>query len=173
MANNVTNRLRLEGNQDEINKVFDFIKATEPNKDGDFEVIDFNKIIPIPKEVSENGGWYDWRIANWGTKWNAYSTYKVDGENTIFFDTAWADVAELMNLLASKFPNVTFYYDYADEDISYNLGSWIFKGNVGCLTTIKEHSKEAYEHCFELGKCNKDNFEFVEEEGTYRYKKDF
>lgn len=168
MANDITNRLRLEGEQDDINKVFDFIKATEPNNKGKLEFIDFNKLVPMPQELLNNGGWYDWRNANWGTKWNAYHTEKVEGENTIFFLTAWGGVPELMNLLASKFPNVTFYYDYASEDIGYHVGSWKFKGNEGWCTPIKEDSKEAYELCFDLGNCDKDMFEFLN--GTYKWK---
>lgn len=168
MPNNITNRLRLEGNQEDINKVFDFIKATEPNKDGKLELIDFNKLIPMPQEIIENGGWHDWRILNWGTKWNAYRTEKAEEENTLYFLTAWGGVPELMNVLAYKFPNVTFYYDYADEDIAYNVGSWKFQGNEGWCQCIKEKSKEAYELCFELGKCNKDDYKFVN--GTYQLK---
>lgn len=167
MPNHTTNRLRLEGEQEEINKVFAFIKATEPNDKGIFEFIDFNKLIPMPQELLEKGGWYNWRIANWGTKWNAYRTEKVEEENTIFFLTAWAGVPELMNLLASLFPNVTFYYDYASEDIGYDVGSWKFKGNEGWCKTIENDSNEAYELCIDLGNCDRNDFELVD--GKYRY----
>ena len=167
MPNNITNRLRLDGSQEEINNVFNFLKATEPNKDGKFECVDFNNIIRVPTELNGDR-LIHWCIDNWGTKWNAYKTFIVPEENTLFFDTAWSGVPELMNFLASKFPNVTFYYDYADEDISYNIGTWKFKGNEGWQKSIKENTKEAFELCFELGKCDKDEFELIN--GNYSRK---
>jgi len=43
--------------------------------------------------------WYDWRIANWGTKWDldtAVEDYTVDGERvvTVYFDSAWTPPIE-------------------------------------------------------------------------------
>lgn len=58
--------------------------------------------------------WYDWRISNWGTKWDAYDQYKVD-DNTIAFNTAWAAPAPVMEKLAKDNPNMRIDHKYADE----------------------------------------------------------
>lgn len=76
MPNWVTNRIVFHGNQENIDKVLQYIK-------GNGSKIDFNKIIPMPdniyrgdlgkreRELYGSNNWYDWSVANWGTKWNA------------------------------------------------------------------------------------------------------
>lgn len=61
-----------------------------------------NKALEIGKQYLLNIAnhraktWYEWSLANWGTKWNAYHfTYGVssDGKEVVFlFDTAWSGV---------------------------------------------------------------------------------
>lgn len=49
--------------------------------------------------------WYDWRIENWGTKWNVDDEVSVidtgNNEYEILFDTAW----DLPNKIMLKFSN--------------------------------------------------------------------
>lgn len=69
--------------------------------------------------------WYDWRLSNWGTKWNAYDSHIEDcsdGVVEMYFYTAWRGVPELISILAKKYPHLSFDYLYADEDVSYNCG---------------------------------------------------
>lgn len=70
--------------------------------------------------------WYDWSKANWGTKWNAYNTNIVpslDGFTaTIYFQTAWNGVPDIIATLTEKYPDLTFDYAYADEDMGSNCG---------------------------------------------------
>ena len=52
--------------------------------------VDFEILCPMPKEEEEN--WYDWRIENWGCKWNSDNTYVEeieDGKVRIEFNTPW------------------------------------------------------------------------------------
>jgi hypothetical protein len=86
-------------------------------------------------EVYEKYGatsWYDWRIQNWGTKWNAYSTYVMETayttEYVIFFQTAWNGVEPIIEKLVSMFPELDFDYKYAEEDFSYNTGQGCSNG---------------------------------------------
>ena len=76
--------------------------------------------------------WYDWRCANWGTKWNASET-QIDWENReIFFQTAWSAPTPIIFALHTHFPDVGFTWYYADEDCGYNAGviSTLENGNV-------------------------------------------
>ena len=65
--------------------------------------------------------WYNWRIDNWGTKWNACDSDVFI--NTIYFDTAWSFAAPVIGKLSELFPDIDFFFKYADEDIGRNCGS--------------------------------------------------
>ena len=86
-------------------------RATRKHLEGREGVFDFNTLVPEPPELLEStkdkvtleelrakhghDNWYDWRIANWGTKWNAYGCELDDsqikqGMLDYRFDTAWA-----------------------------------------------------------------------------------
>ena len=56
-------------------------------------------IIPMPKELedttspSDMPNWYDWRIENWGTKWDIYNAQcdRMDAHTLVMsFYTAWS-----------------------------------------------------------------------------------
>lgn len=63
-------------------------------------------------------GWYDWRMENWGTKWNACDSSEFT------FQTAWSTPYEWLEKLAKK---CDFILLFADEDIGSNCGVYIAK----------------------------------------------
>ena len=147
MPNHVTNRLEINADRETVQSVMNFLKG-ENYADNTPCYIDFNNIIPMPKELlieaSSSGElgmqyiiamqrkpnnsqeelrtiqwvenldekvrkevlqlgtaylnnqekygyttWYEWSIATWGTKWNAYNQ-EFDEPNVLGFDTAWS-----------------------------------------------------------------------------------
>jgi len=84
--------------------------------------------------------WYQWSIANWGTKWNAYDQYIIS-ENEFSFDTAWSMPFPIFEKLSSMFPELTIIVTYADEDIGSNCGRLTFCGG----SVIDEYAPEGYE----------------------------
>ena len=72
--------------------------------------------------------WYEWRIKNWGTKWDCYDIN--GGEELIEFNTAWTTPIELIKYLSHKFPAITFTIKYASEDIGNNCGTYIIKNGI-------------------------------------------
>ena len=94
------------------------------------------------KNIKQYGhkDWYNWSIANWGTKWNAYQQSKLTPESTKF-ETAWSTPFPVMCKLSEMFPSLTLEVYYADEDIGSNCGSYTLK--EGAL--IKEFNPEGYE----------------------------
>jgi hypothetical protein len=61
-------------------------------------------------------GWYSWRLANWGTKSNAYSFRLVSEEPLEFlFDTAWNFPSPVFEALAREFPSLRFRCSTFDE----------------------------------------------------------
>lgn len=87
--------------------------------------------------------WCEWRIENWGTKWNAANQTRID-EATIQFDTAWSGVPELMLELSRQHPAVVLSYKYAEERWGANTGEFVFSGGQ-CLFDQQpyDHSPDA------------------------------
>lgn len=92
--------------------------------------------------------WYEWRRKYWGTKWNSYDTERID-DQTIVFMTAWNGVPDLMQVLASKFPDAVIEYEFGD-DVN-NCGSYSFYNGTTEDRSPEPCSAEAYELCFDLG----------------------
>lgn len=94
----------------------------------------------MAKEYKDKFGscnWYEWKIQNWGTKWNAYDVvigeYPSDG---ITFQTAWHHPEIIIDALSRHFPEYTFSIMYADEDIGCNCGAYIIKN--GCKSDLED-----------------------------------
>lgn len=75
---------------------------------------------PTPLEKAEIDaleikGWYDWRVTQWGTKWDANSgSATLDGDCIeLRFDTAWGPPQGVYDALYERFPTVSFsaFYD--------------------------------------------------------------
>lgn len=100
----------------------------------------FEKIIPMPEDIYRGGlgaeerkkygskNWYDWSIANWGTKWDANSN-SVEATK-VEFDTAWSCPLPVLIELGKRVGGIIALY--ADEGIPKNSGGYIInaKGEV-------------------------------------------
>lgn len=95
MPNWCNNSITITGPKDKITALYN-----EAIKDADDETGLLNAMMPMPVELhdttspSEEPNWYDWRVNNWGTKWEVSSEgleLSEDGtEITGWFDSAWA-----------------------------------------------------------------------------------
>jgi len=86
-------------------------EAMKKHLSGKESLFDFNSLVPEPVALQESekdeatlkelrgkyghDNWYDWRYANWGTKWNSYEceldeSQIKEGILEYRFDTAWA-----------------------------------------------------------------------------------
>lgn len=196
MPNNITNKLTIIGGIKEVKKVLEFIKMEKETdvKISGIGTIDFNKITPMPKWVygsspdvhgisQEDEEKYgkknisvEWARKNWGTKWNAYGQPdKRSSFNSIFFETAWNGVAQLIQKLAWIFPNVEIHYSYCDEDFGSNLGRYVFKDTEVIESYLPDSfTKEAYQLGFEIEECNPEDMglKFNAEIDNYEYTHD-
>ena len=91
--------------------------------------------------------WYDWRIKNWGTKWNPDTTSLC--EDGIKFKTAWATPQPVIKKLSELFPDVQFSIEYADEDIGNNCGGYSYQ-NGELTDSYIPNKNEATEFACEL-----------------------
>ena len=67
--------------------------------------------------------WYDWRVQNWDTKWDAYDVEVTDDdpENMeITFNTAWSPPESICHALREQYPDVSisWFYDEPGEEIA-------------------------------------------------------
>ena len=102
--------------------------------------------------------WYEWRIQNWGAKWNASGAEVLDG--WLSFLTAWNAPKQILEKLSQMFPSITIHHVWADEDIGHNCGDRTYKNG----TVTQEHLPTGQE-AVELG-CdlwNIDPEEFLSE----------
>lgn len=119
----------------------------DPGFDNGRVLFDFDKVVPQPPEVlwslENNEGpsplWYDWRNANWGTKWNAYDV--IDADTHFAFNTAWSTPDPVIQALSQQFPTYTFYVEYADEDIGGdNHGTYTYINGELVGETQEDHT---------------------------------
>lgn len=120
--------------------------------------VDFNRIIPEPENietgdcpgVSKDHGdaacWWDWRIENWGTKWNASDFELDEGDLGVAFETAWAPPGPVLVALSRMFPNTPLDVEWATEDAGQDVGMYALLNGERMLEHIPEPgSREAYE----------------------------
>lgn len=92
--------------------------------------------------------WYDWHLANWGTKWDCYSF--IDNEDSIQFETAWSTPMLALMELSVQCPDVVIHVKYADEDFGNNVGTYTLEG--GHLQDIfqPDYSKESIQLAMDI-----------------------
>lgn len=88
--------------------------------------------------------WYDWRILNWGTKWNAYNS-ELREDNTIEFQSAWNAPTPVIRKLSLIFKRALITHEWADEDIGSNCGKMVYYGGEILEEYYPETHKEAIE----------------------------
>ena len=84
--------------------------------------------------------WYDWRVENWGTKWNAKECYVSEDNNGLHIEflSAWSTPTCIWDKLAEKFD---FTVAFADEDIGCNFGVIIAKDKSVDYNTFEDLSQ--------------------------------
>lgn len=85
--------------------------------------LSFHGVIPMPPELVE-GGWYEWRLANWGTKWNANDVQMtVDphhaGVIQYYFQTAWSPPVEWVETFAERHPDLILTLSYDEPGMDF------------------------------------------------------
>jgi len=155
--------------KEEIDKYIEMHANDSDLKDYDNSLLEYGKHAVENVKKYEHMDWYSWSIANWGTKWNACSTfYDEKRPNIITFDTAWSDVRDVIFEMSKMFPKNEFLYEWAEEQIGFYAGYVIFQdGNCKEMVDFDSYSKEAYELSFDLIGC-KDWFKYNEATGTYQ-----
>ena len=78
---------------------------------------DYGKSLRFVSTGHQDDRWYDWRVQNWDTKWDAYDVEVVDPdpENLeIEFNTAWSPPEAICHALREKYEDtvaISWFYD--------------------------------------------------------------
>ena len=170
--------LMTTGNEDMVDKLLsypqrfsmDVYKDKTEKELSDYKVLG-EKIFNIALQCGSID-WYDWRIRNWGTKWNAYETdidSCCDGSVELYFYTANHGAIPVIKKLVEMFPNLEFIYKYADEDFPYNCGEVYGVDGSVSVKFAEDGSDEAMSLYLECWQDEWDNFKKTENGWTYNW----
>jgi hypothetical protein len=157
MPNHCSNALTVQGPR---SRVFDFCrdhyrKPQSWNPEKGFEdektVLDFSYCAPYPNGRVNDDSWYDWRVNNWGTKWNAYDisyltfpevinavhedTEKDFASIEYDFVTAWSPPAQWLDYASEKYPDLTFALAWFEPACDF-YGATVLR--AGDILTLEE-----------------------------------
>ena len=144
MPNWCDNDLYIEGPEADIRAFLGFAKGRMNEEE---LLLDFNKIVPMPKTVTtdmitepwlkamrltagQDGDlWYEWRLQYWGTKWQPQGVHieeeKSDDQDStrrvkMVFDTAWSPPKPIIVAASQLFPTLDFELRYFEAGCGFN-----------------------------------------------------
>jgi len=162
------------------NQLKDYVKKSQiPKEDAykDDYTFSMNGVVPMPEELNMKSGypktkeekaqnksniekyghadWYDWRCANWGTKWDAYDVYISSDDNDedyfhVSFDSAWSPVIEYIEKASILYPLLKFELEYEESgmdiagSIHYQFGEVIFEEEMTYDVYYYLNNKESF-----------------------------
>lgn len=91
-----------------------------------------------------SNGWYEWSIANWGTKWDAYDyepRARGEGSAAIAFETAWSVPKPCLRRLSELWPTLMFAIESIDEGGPEYVGS--YANGVETFARCKDEENDA------------------------------
>ena len=76
----------------------------------------FGKSLRFQSSGQQDDRWYDWRLCNWDTKWDAYDVQIIDDDPDqleVEFETAWSPPEAICNQIREDYPDlsVSWFYD--------------------------------------------------------------
>jgi hypothetical protein len=129
MPNWTTNYLRVSGEPKQLNKFLKEVERTplEAEAENKYEAnkFAFNRIIPMPDNLFDQAdSWYEWRIFNWGTKWECSIDHDTldeweGGEVFMEYRTAWSPPMPIMETVVKKYPKLLFRWTFYEESCEF------------------------------------------------------
>lgn len=148
MPNWCENELTITSdNKEQLREFSEKIKDPENDRE-----LSLTKLFPCPEEllsgISTNNDslndesaelitkyghkdWYDWRVANWGTKWDVEDVeLKNCSDDYVYycFNSAWSPPTEWIAHVALMFPDIHFFLKYDETGVGY-MGVFKAHGN--------------------------------------------
>lgn len=166
MPNHTSTILRIYGEKE---KLEEFVKNNSTKE----QPFSFEASHPTPSEtlkdrsnVGDDGkfkmpDWYEWRITNWGTKWDCYDhhggwEFDLDEEAMSFYAeisyyTAWSPATEYFKKVSKAYPSLVFHQTYADEGGGFVGEDEIMNGVIESVHDYDWESEKGIELREKLG----------------------
>ena len=133
MPNWCNNTIKITGPKQEIERVWQYANDgpdASGNLSGDRGLLDC--MSPMPEELvdttspDDTPNWYDWRVENWGTKWEVspegleFEDHS-DGTASItgWFDSAWAPPIQAYDTYLEIHPECSISAAYEESGMDY------------------------------------------------------
>jgi hypothetical protein len=118
--------MKVYGSREDLKKFKNDV-AEDGAKEEENSVFSFNKIIPMPEDLSpwaEEGysdGSVAWQSEHWGVKWGERYTFVDDKWDYLqyVFDNPWGAPCPIFNALIEQYPKLTF--DIVTHDYNYEI----------------------------------------------------
>lgn len=112
-------------------------KATSDDDDK-YSELSMNNFIPMPKNLLDGEGWYEWRLKNWGCKWDLSNAQKVfvsresstTGEMMVeyIFESPWSPPNKFIEQVAKMYPLLLFTLKYKEPGMCFQ-GTIVAQGD--------------------------------------------
>jgi hypothetical protein len=161
MPNWCTNQLQIKGNAEDIKK---FVEENKPKDKDDAGALSFDRSVPLPEGMD----WYDWHIANWGTKWDVNDDSELhehddDSGVTYSFDTAWAPPVDWLRKTHRKYPSLTFHMAWVEDAMCFAGEVTAQHEEMWEINEFPDRQSEDYRRIYELVFGSTDGLDETEE----------
>lgn len=148
MPNWCENTVSIFGSKEVLESVIEFVKPNVSNMavldEAEPSAMSLQSIFPMDTELlngdaftSDSTGWYDWRVENWGTKWDIQAeaselhVYQDDVYSVDYtFDSAWAPPTEVFVVLSKTFPEIVIHLSYDEPGMGFSGYAVMSKGEI-------------------------------------------
>jgi len=173
MPNWCSNELKIQGSPKELSKLIKKVQITksEATENHCESVFSCHRVIPRPLDKEDE--WYEWNVANWGSKWDL-NDVRFDGdvddkEVSYYFESAWSPVVPVIEALAKEFKKLSFTYTFYETgsdywgELEYKKGELISEdsGDVSSASCERLEylmgSHHYCEDCYDQIECYGDN----------------
>jgi hypothetical protein len=133
MPNWASCNLTITGEASELDRFAEAAKGIDEN--GEECALLLQRLVPMPSELEgtsspeDNPNWYDWRIENWGTKWDCaansdggdvQTTRLSDNALSYSFLSAWCGPDAAIPTVSAAFPSLRFHLRHSDECMDWD-----------------------------------------------------
>ena len=146
MPNWCNNSITISGPTDTIKQLWEDAHADMGN---DTERGLLDAMVPMPRELqgttspSDGPNWYDWRVSNWGTKWDVSTEgleFIDNGDGTAcitgWFESAWAPPIGAYEQFLDDMDNCSLDASYHEPGMDF--GGFYVDGDDECLDNLHE-----------------------------------
>lgn len=118
------NTLDVRGPAEDLSRMAEAVKGHD-EETGMVSALSFEAFLPTPPEKLEDNdtrtGWYNWRLGNWGTKWDVEADVTEDTPThyTYHFDSAWAPPERGIQQLSELYPTLDFTLEFDEPGMDF------------------------------------------------------